>query len=113
MFLTVNTFAAVVLTSARNPDRTGGADAIANAIVQADFARADEFTIIPPIPAEGHASDPIHSHTNIITDCPLALKMKLVTGPAVLHVPANGDSPAMSMYFIDVTPEPTGTRRPT
>jgi hypothetical protein len=107
MFLAVNTFAAVVLTSDRNPDRAGGADAIANAIVQAGFARADEFTVIPPIPAEEHASDPIHPHTNIITDCPLALKTKLVMCAAVLHVPANDDSPAMSMYFIDITPEPS------
>ncbi|KAK7001128.1 hypothetical protein R3P38DRAFT_3217277 [Favolaschia claudopus] len=99
-----STLAAVFGQSDRPTDRAGGADIIAAAIVHDGFAKEDEFHIIPPIPDVGNPNDDIHPIANIITDCSVDLKRRLVaTGK--LHFLPDGSDRGYSIYFIDPSAE--------
>ncbi|KAK7012563.1 hypothetical protein R3P38DRAFT_3019749 [Favolaschia claudopus] len=95
-----STLAAVFGQSDRPTDRAGGADIIAAAIVHDGLAKEDEFQIIPPIPEAGNPNDDIHPIANIITDCSVDLKRRLVaTGK--LHYLPDGLDRGYTIYFID------------
>ncbi|KAK6978256.1 hypothetical protein R3P38DRAFT_2578541 [Favolaschia claudopus] len=99
-----STLAAVFGQSDRPTDRAGGADIIAAAIVHDGFAKEDEFHIIPPIPDVGNPNDDIHPIANIITDCSVDLKRRLVTAGKLHYLP-DGSDRGFSIYFIDPSAE--------
>ncbi|KAK7002502.1 hypothetical protein R3P38DRAFT_3043274 [Favolaschia claudopus] len=99
-----STLAAVFGQSDRPTDRAGGADIIAAAIVHDGLAKEDEFHIIPPIPDVGNPNDDIHPIANIITDCSVDLKRRLVAA-GKLHFLPDGSDRGYSIYFIDPSAE--------
>ncbi|KAK6972265.1 hypothetical protein R3P38DRAFT_3134541 [Favolaschia claudopus] len=99
-----STLAAVFGQSDRPTDRAGGADIIAAAIVHDGFAKEDEFHVIPPIPDVGNPNDDIHPIANIITDCSVDLKRRLVAA-GKLHFLPDGSDRGYSIYFIDPSAE--------
>ncbi|KAK7015426.1 hypothetical protein R3P38DRAFT_3570963 [Favolaschia claudopus] len=99
-----STLAAVFGQSDRLTDRAGGADIIAAAIVHDGFAKEDEFHIIPPIPDVRNPNDDIHPIANIITDCSVDLKRRLVAA-GKLHFLPDGSDRGYSIYFIEPSAE--------
>ncbi|KAK7026953.1 hypothetical protein R3P38DRAFT_3191187 [Favolaschia claudopus] len=62
--------------------------------------KEDEFHIIPPIPDVRNPNDDIHPIANIITDCLVDLKRRLVAA-GKLHFLPDGSDRGYSIYFIE------------